>query len=105
MYAGREVESGTVDDIYHGALHPYTRSLLRSVPKPWRSGDAPERLEPIPGTVPNPLALPSGCAFHTRCTHPARSRRCREVAPETEWEGQGHSVRCWHRQHPEGPAT
>ncbi|MCU0585736.1 MAG: ABC transporter ATP-binding protein [Desulfobacterales bacterium] len=103
MYAGRAAETGTVDDIYHGALHPYTQSLLRSVPKPWRSGDAPERLEPIPGTVPNPAALPTGCAFHPRCTRPGRDERCRREDPGTERPSEGRSIRCWHWKMPEGP--
>jgi len=95
MYGGRAVETGKVDDIYHSPLHPYTRSLLSSVPKPWRSGDTPDRLEPIPGTVPNPAALPPGCAFHPRCNCPRLDNQCRRVAPETEALENGHSIRCW----------
>ena len=89
MYAGRAVETGTVDDIYHGALHPYTQSLLRSVPKPWRSGDTPERLEPIPGTVPNPAALPTGCAFHPRCTRAGTDEPLPAGGPENRAVGRG----------------
>jgi len=96
MYGGRAVESGNVDDIYHNPLHPYTSSLLRSVPKPWRVGEKPDRLEPIPGTVPNPAALPPGCAFHPRCTCPRIDHQCRRVVPETEELEKGHSIRCWH---------
>jgi oligopeptide/dipeptide ABC transporter ATP-binding protein len=95
MYGGRDVETAPVDAIYHHALHPYTGSLLRSVPKPWRSGDRPERLEPIPGTVPNPAALPPGCAFHPRCNLPGVDARCRQDAPATELLKADHAVRCW----------
>lgn len=96
MYGGRDVETAKVDDVYHNSLHPYTSSLLRSVPKPWRAGEKPERLEPIPGTVPNPAALPSGCVFHPRCTFTGVDDQCRRVVPETERVKDGHSIRCWH---------
>ncbi len=95
MYGGRDVEAASVDDIYHNPLHPYTRSLLKSVPKPWRAGDKPDRLEPIPGTVPNPAALPLGCAFHPRCNCPGIDQQCRRVPPETELYTADHSIRCW----------
>jgi oligopeptide transport system ATP-binding protein len=96
MYGGRDVETADVDDIYHHPLHPYTSSLLRSVPKPWRSGDKPDRLEPIPGTVPNPSALPPGCAFHPRCNYTGVDNQCRQVVPKTEVLKGGHAIRCWH---------
>lgn len=102
MYGGRDVETGNVDDIYHNPLHPYTKSLLRSVPKPWRTGDKPERLEPIPGTVPNPAAPPPGCSFHPRCNCTGIDHQCRRVVPETEVLKNGHSVRCWHWKESEG---
>ncbi|MFY1689777.1 ABC transporter ATP-binding protein [Plantactinospora sp. WMMB782] len=64
MYAGRIVETGTVAEVLDGPAHPYTAALLRSVPDLAQPGD---RLRPIPGSPPNLLALPSGCAFHPRC--------------------------------------
>jgi oligopeptide transport system ATP-binding protein len=102
MYGGRDVETAPVDDIYHNPLHPYTGSLLRSVPKPWRAGDRPERLEPIPGTVPNPAAPPPGCAFHPRCILPGIDERCRRMVPETTIREGGRTIRCWRRREPEG---
>jgi oligopeptide/dipeptide ABC transporter ATP-binding protein len=102
MYGGRDVETANVDDIYHNQLHPYTDSLLRSVPKPWRAGDKPDRLEPIPGTVPNPAAPPKGCAFHPRCNHPGIDQQCRRVIPETEVLTGGRSIRCWHWKESKG---
>ena len=64
MYASRIVEFATVEEIFDNPQHPYTRALLRSVPKL----GAPEgRLETISGAVPNPARFPGGCKFHPRC--------------------------------------
>jgi oligopeptide/dipeptide ABC transporter ATP-binding protein len=64
MYASRIVESATVEDLFDHPQHPYTEGLFRSVP---RLGGHKERLDTIPGTVPNPARFPSGCKFHPRC--------------------------------------
>jgi oligopeptide/dipeptide ABC transporter ATP-binding protein len=64
MYASRIVEVATVEDLFDRPQHPYTEGLFRSVPK---LGRDTERLETIPGQVPNPARFPSGCKFHTRC--------------------------------------
>jgi oligopeptide/dipeptide ABC transporter ATP-binding protein len=64
MYASRVVESATVEDLFDKPQHPYTEGLFRSVPK---LGEKVERLETIPGAVPNPARFPTGCKFHTRC--------------------------------------
>jgi oligopeptide/dipeptide ABC transporter ATP-binding protein len=64
MYASRVVETATVEDLFDKPQHPYTEGLFRSVPK---LGDKVERLETIPGAVPNPARFPTGCKFHTRC--------------------------------------
>jgi peptide/nickel transport system ATP-binding protein len=66
MYAGRSVERGEVHDIFLRPTHPYTQGLLASLPG---SGTAGERLNPIPGSPPNMLRPPTGCAFRTRCEH------------------------------------
>jgi oligopeptide/dipeptide ABC transporter ATP-binding protein len=66
MYLGKEVEVANVDTIFHNAAHPYTQALLRSIP---RHDVVVERLETIEGSVPDPTAIPSGCAFHPRCQH------------------------------------
>jgi oligopeptide/dipeptide ABC transporter ATP-binding protein len=65
MYASRIVEMATAEDLFERPLHPYTQGLFRSLPK---LGTRKARLDTIPGVVPNPLHLPSGCAFHTRCS-------------------------------------
>lgn len=66
MYAGRAVEQASVFDIYASAAHPYTRALLRSIPRLDRLGAG---LDVIPGRPPDPTAVPSGCAFHPRCAY------------------------------------
>jgi oligopeptide transport system ATP-binding protein len=77
MYAGRIVESGSVETIYNEPAHPYTRALLESRPS---LGDPRGGLLPsIPGAPPKPFAIPSGCPFHPRC--PFRRVRCQTETP------------------------
>ena len=79
MYAGRVVEEGTADDIYHRPSHPYTIGLLNSVPRLDRPRGAP--LEPIPGNPPDILNRPAGCAFRPALRlRPAILRRSRAAA-------------------------
>ena len=93
FYAGKVVEEGAVADVFANPRHPYTRGLLDSAPTPGRS----ERLRAIEGSVPvpNPLDLPSGCAFFPRC--PLARDTCRVDAPELAETGQGRS-RCFYWQ-------
>jgi oligopeptide/dipeptide ABC transporter ATP-binding protein len=65
MYLGRPVEYGPVEDIFDQPAHPYTRALLRSIPKLGKKSR--ERLESIRGMVPDPYRVPAGCAYHPRC--------------------------------------
>ena len=65
MYLGKVVESAPVDDIFHAPKHPYTRALLRSIPK--IDTEAEEELATISGTVPHAYSRPEGCLFHPRC--------------------------------------
>jgi len=65
MYMGRQVEQAPVDDLFFDPRHPYTRALLRSIPKLGRKTGG--RLEAIKGMVPDPFSVPKGCAFHPRC--------------------------------------
>lgn len=77
MYAGRIVERGTIVELFDRTAHPYTRGLLRSMPRPDRDDDA---LWAIPGAPPNLLALGEGCAFRGRCD--AAVDRCAIERPE-----------------------
>jgi oligopeptide/dipeptide ABC transporter ATP-binding protein len=95
MYAGQIVETGPVRDIFRSPRHPYTRMLLRSIP---RVGRRQLRLRAIAGTTPSAAAMPSACRFHPRC--PDAIAICRSEAPPLETE-QGRQVRCW-RAHESG---
>jgi oligopeptide/dipeptide ABC transporter ATP-binding protein len=90
MYAGEVVEHASVEEIFARPLHPYTQGLLNSIP---RLGKLMERLSVIPGTVPNPIEFPSGCAFHPRC--PLADERCRDEDPPLNEQGGDHQVACW----------
>lgn len=65
MYAGQIVETGRAASVLNSPAHPYTRGLISSIPD-IEAGRA-QPIQPIPGAMPNPLALPQGCAFHPRC--------------------------------------
>ena len=65
MYAGRVIEQGTVQEIFHNPMHPYTIGLQKS--KPTMRSDS-ETLFNIPGNVPNPVNMPNHCFFKERCS-------------------------------------
>ncbi|MGN0355787.1 MAG: ABC transporter ATP-binding protein [Muricoprocola sp.] len=65
MYGGMIMENGLTGDIFYHPKHPYTRALLRAIPKPVTG--VKERLEAIPGAAPSLTCLPAGCPFQTRC--------------------------------------
>jgi oligopeptide/dipeptide ABC transporter ATP-binding protein len=94
MYAGRVVEGGTADEIYASPRHPYTRGLMRSVPRP----DVPRRakLEPIEGQPPDLMNLPPGCSFEPRCPH--ATDQCRMEAPPLLQVSPEHTTACWHAE-------
>jgi peptide/nickel transport system ATP-binding protein len=97
MYAGRKVEEATVEELFAQPLHPYTRGLMRSIPRLalMRHGTASAgRLQEIPGTVPALSALPAGCAFAPRCEF--ASDICRREYPRYEEKRAGHRAACWH---------
>ncbi|HEY4201594.1 MAG TPA: ABC transporter ATP-binding protein [Devosiaceae bacterium] len=91
MYLGRVVESGSVRQIFHNPLHPYTRRLLDSTP---RLGSRHRRLEAIPGTVSVPLDPPPRCGFVDRCTL-SMAGKCDAAIPALVEMEAGHSVRCF----------
>ena len=92
MYAGRQVEAGTVDDVFYRPSHPYTQGLLASLPRLDRRRDG-EQLHRIKGQPPSLIFLPPGCAFNPRCpdavpgTCDVERPALREVAP-------GHASAC-----------
>jgi peptide/nickel transport system ATP-binding protein len=91
MYLGRLVEEAPVDAIFYDPLHPYTRALLRSIPKVGRRSREP--LDSIKGIVPDPLNIPPGCPFHPRCASFIRGTCERAVPPLLELRT-GHRVAC-----------
>ena len=93
MYMGQIVESGSVDEIFHTAAHPYTQGLLRSVPLPRQ--DHKERFPAIPGNVPDPFDLPPGCSFGPRCDQ-YEDDLCNRPGRVMIFElGQNHHARCY----------
>lgn len=90
MYAGKVVEQAAVNDIFANPMHPYTLGLLGSIPK---LHQVTERLEAIPGVVPNPYHMPTGCRFNPRCDH--AKDICREREPELVEYEDGHQAACW----------
>jgi len=89
MYAGRMVEYGPVETIFHEMRHPYTKGLLESIPQ---LEEKRNRLNAIPGQVPDPMNLPEGCKFHPRCY--LRIEECRKEEPPLFEVQEGHYSRC-----------
>ncbi len=90
MYAGEIVESGSIEKVFDRTVkhHPYTEGLFGSIPDITRDE---RRLHPIPGLMPDPSNLPSGCKFHTRCEF--CTERCRKEIPEIRTID-GKQIRC-----------
>ena len=89
MYCGKIVESGTVRQIFHSPMHPYTRDLLASLPSLDVKQD---RLNTISGVVPSITALPTGCRYHPRCS--VLCEVCSREYPEMIEVEPGHKVCC-----------
>ncbi|MEZ0214796.1 MAG: ABC transporter ATP-binding protein [Xanthobacteraceae bacterium] len=90
MYAGEIVEEASVEDLLIAPLHPYTRGLMASLPR--ADEDGAQRLNAIPGIVPDPRSRPAACRFHPRCGF-AEPGRCDAVHPPLETVG-NRTVRC-----------
>jgi peptide/nickel transport system ATP-binding protein len=91
MYLGRIVERGTTREIIRTPQHPYTQGLLKAIP---RLDQLDERLTPVEGDIPSPLARPAGCLFHTRC--PQRiAGVCDQRSPSVTEISPTHSVSCF----------
>jgi peptide/nickel transport system ATP-binding protein len=96
MYAGRKVEEAPVEALFENPLHPYTRGLMRAIPRLDVEADAAgtrPRLQEIPGPVPVLTQPIVGCAFAARCE--LATERCRAAAPPFFDAGDGHIVACW----------
>jgi oligopeptide/dipeptide ABC transporter ATP-binding protein len=91
MYLGKIVESGSSAAVYHRPRHPYTISLISSVPVPDPEAQQDEIV--LEGDVPSPVNPPSGCTFHPRC--PYRIERCSREIPQLEDDGSGHAIACF----------
>ncbi len=89
MYAGELVEYGTVEQIFHRPKHPYTVGLFRSLPSLDKDVD---RLQPIPGLMPDPTKLPNHCSFYDRCEEACDD--CLQREPPVVEPEPGHTVRC-----------
>jgi peptide/nickel transport system ATP-binding protein len=92
MYLGRIVEQGEAEGLFAAPAHPYTRALVSAIPT---VGPRRERLL-LQGDPPNPVDVPPGCAFHTRC--PFATAQCRAETPRLQPSGNGRLVAC-HRVH------
>ena len=94
MYCGQVVEHAPVDVIFQGSgefSHPYTEGLMLSIPRLENESD---RLDPIPGVVPHPLALPKGCKFGPRCKY--CTQKCVDEEPELVNVKPNQKIRCFY---------
>jgi oligopeptide/dipeptide ABC transporter ATP-binding protein len=94
MYAGRQAELGTVDEIFYGTRHPYTAGLLASLPRLDRRTDADARLYRIEGQPPSLVFVPPGCAFHPRCSVAQTPSPCATERPDLLADAAGHLAAC-----------
>ncbi len=96
MYAGRKVEEATVEDLFENPMHPYTRGLMKAIPRldlDAEAGGRRIRLQEIPGMVPVLIDPIPGCAFAPRC--PFATERCRMERPPLVENSGGHFAACW----------
>ena len=96
MYCGQIVEKAPARTIFHDGTysHPYTEGLMTSIPQ--LNTPKGEKLDAIPGSVPNPLYLPQGCKFGPRCEY--CTKRCEEAEPPLQEVEPGHVVRCFYAE-------
>ena len=95
MYAGKAVEYGSVRDVLQKPQHPYGWGLLTSIPR--LTGDPDKKLAAIPGTPPSLISVPTGCAFHPRCSYVSTAgAACSATVPDLlpVATGAHHLVRC-----------
>jgi oligopeptide/dipeptide ABC transporter ATP-binding protein len=92
MYAGRVVETAPTEELFASMHHPYTQSLLGSIPR--LDSDNTKALISIPGLPPDLTNPPTGCRFHPRC--PRASEKCRVEEPPLAGTDRSHRFACWH---------
>ena len=92
MYMGKAVERAKVQDLFYNPKHPYTQSLLKSIPQLGKKKNG-ERLASITGSVPNPFNLPTGCVFHPRCPS-FMPGKCDKIVPTWTEVGHEHWANC-----------
>lgn len=90
MYAGEVIEYGNLEDIFENTAHPYTIGLFKSIP---RLDEDTDRLEPIPGMLPDPVDLPDGCKFYPRCAY--CTEQCKHGQVPVQTISNGHTSKCW----------
>lgn len=90
MYGGNTVEVASTREIFRNPLHPYTRMLMKAIPN---VANPVDRLESIPGTVPEMINPPPGCRFHPRC--PSAMDKCSTEAPKLKEVVEDHEVACY----------
>jgi len=93
MYAGKIIESGNAEQIYHDPKHPYTLALLQSVPR--FDHTRGQKLKPVDGQPPDLTKLDAGCSFRPRCTFATDA--CGRARPELEEVETGHISACWNK--------
>lgn len=91
MYAGQVIEKANVFELFENPLHPYTKALLKAVPRIDQTGRS--KLASIEGVVPHPAKYPRGCRFHPRC--PEKLPVCVEKVPTKILVNPDHEVKCW----------
>jgi len=95
MYLGKLMEVGGADEIYAQPKHPYTRALIAAIPEPDPARRGREKIL-LRGDVPSPIDPPSGCVFHTRCTH--ATQKCEQEIPQLRnmiaSDGNAHQIAC-----------
>ena len=92
MYLGKIVEEAPKDLLFSNPLHPYTKALLSAVPIPETGSRRRKNRFVIEGDPPNPMNIPAGCRFHTRC--PYASDICSQQSPGLKEQEGGHFVAC-----------
>jgi len=96
MYLGKVMELSPAKELYTKPIHPYTQALLSAIPIPDPNENRARDRTVIGGEPPNPINPPSGCRFHTRCSH--ATDICREVEPPLAAYPSGHLAACHHPQ-------